>query len=139
MVGACACWPAPWRSTLTPWCRSRRLHHQAYVEGSQQPAIFKTTALIIGLPPPPPPPPPPHSLHRHSISSKYKHHPVRNQPLACLSAARNIAADNSSTRVQAGLRILLKDQEGDDLVGWLDPNHYNIAHIIILCMHDTIH
>ena len=67
-----------------------------------------------------------------------KHHPVRNQPLACLSAARNIA-DNGSTRVQAVLQILLKDQEADDLVGWLDPNHYNIAHIIILCMHDTIH
>ena len=30
-------------------------------------------------------------------------------------------------------------QEADDLVGWLDPNHYNITHIIILCMHDTIH
>ena len=67
-----------------------------------------------------------------------KHHPVRNQPLAFLSAARNIA-DNGSTRVQAVLQILLKDQEADDLVDWLDPNHYNIAHIIILCMHDTIH
>ena len=55
-----------------------------------------------------------------------------------LSAAQNIA-DNGSTRVQAVLQILLKDQEADDLVGWLDPNHYNITHIIILCMHDTIH
>ena len=66
-----------------------------------------------------------------------KHHPVRNQPLACLSAARNIA-DNSSTRVQAVLQILLKDQEADDVVGWLDPNRYHY-NIIILCMHDTIH
>ena len=28
--------------------------------------------------------------------------------------------------MQAVLQILLKDQEADDLVGWLDPNHYNI-------------
>ena len=67
-----------------------------------------------------------------------KHRPVRNQPLACLSAAQNIA-DNGSTHVQAVLQILLKDQEADDLVDWLDSNHYNITHIIILCMHDTIH